>query len=123
MFVRDIPVGGGTVSSGSRIGSTALPCREAAAPDIWFAEAPAVLEHAKALCGGCPMKAACLAAALRRGEPWGVWGGQILHQGNVIARKRPRGRPRRFVRGDDQQVRVVVGGPRGGFVHREHGGV
>jgi WhiB family redox-sensing transcriptional regulator len=37
----------------------------------------------------------CLAAALDRAEPWGVWGGEILQSGMVLARKRPRGRPRK----------------------------
>ena len=38
---------------------------------------------------------ACLAGALDRGEPWGVWGGEIFERGVVIPRKRPRGRPRK----------------------------
>ncbi|WP_051159014.1 WhiB family transcriptional regulator [Tsukamurella sp. 1534] len=74
--------------------SGSIPCR-ATDPDLWFAEAPSDLEHAKQLCEGCPLQRACLAAALERGEPWGVWGGQIFDQGVVIARKRPRGRPRK----------------------------
>ena len=37
----------------------------------------------------------CLAGALDRQEPWGVWGGQLFIQGVVVARKRPRGRPRK----------------------------
>ena len=64
-------------------------------PDLWFAEAPAELERAKALCGGCPIRAQCLVGALERAEPWGVWGGEILAGGAVLARKRPRGRPRK----------------------------
>jgi WhiB family redox-sensing transcriptional regulator len=32
---------------------------------------------------------------LERGEPWGVWGGEIFERGAVVARKRPRGRPRK----------------------------
>ena len=71
-----------------------LPCH-AADPDLWFAENPADLERAKALCGGCPVRRQCLAAALDRAEPWGVWGGEILQSGMVLARKRPRGRPRK----------------------------
>ena len=34
-------------------------------------------------------------AALERQEPWGVWGGEIIERGTIIARKRPRGRPRK----------------------------
>lgn len=71
-----------------------LPCRVADA-DLWFAEAPAELEQAKALCVQCPVRARCLATALDNAEPWGVWGGEIFDQGAVIARKRPRGRPRK----------------------------
>ena len=73
-----------------------LPCR-GADPDLWFAESPAQLEQAKALCLDCPVRNACLAGALDRGEPWGVWGGEIFERGAVIARKRPRGRPRKAV--------------------------
>ncbi|OLR90225.1 WhiB family transcriptional regulator [Actinokineospora bangkokensis] len=72
-----------------------LPCRSADNPDLWFADAPADLERAKTLCGDCPVRAACLASALARHEPWGVWGGEIFERGVVIARKRPRGRPRK----------------------------
>lgn len=73
----------------------ALPCRRHDDPDLWFAEDPAELERAKQLCADCPVRAACLAGALSRGEPWGVWGGEILERGAVVARKRPRGRPRK----------------------------
>ena len=69
-----------------------LPCR-VADPELWFAEKPADLEAAKSLCAGCPVRGACLAGALDRAEPWGVWGGEIFDHGVVIARKRPRGRP------------------------------
>jgi len=65
--------------------------------ELWFAERPADLELAKSLCGECPVKDACLAGALAREEPWGVWGGEIFERGVVIARKRPRGRPRKEV--------------------------
>ncbi|MCW2637213.1 MAG: Transcription factor WhiB-like protein [Blastococcus sp.] len=73
-----------------------LPCR-VADPELWFAESPDRLELAKSLCADCPMRAACLAGALDRAEPWGVWGGEIFERGVVIARKRPRGRPRKVV--------------------------
>jgi hypothetical protein len=57
--------------------------------------APAGLEQAKAHCHQCPLRTACLAGALARAEPYGVWGGEIFHQGAIRARKRPRGRPPR----------------------------
>jgi WhiB family redox-sensing transcriptional regulator len=74
--------------------SERLPCRRED-PELWFAESPADVEDAKALCVECPVRAECLAGALERREPWGVWGGQLFLQGVVIPRKRPRGRPRK----------------------------
>jgi WhiB family redox-sensing transcriptional regulator len=71
-----------------------LPCWTAD-PDLWFAESPSDVEDAKALCGPCPLREACLAGALERREPWGVWGGQLVVAGVVVPRKRPRGRPRK----------------------------
>ncbi len=71
-----------------------IPCRDYDA-ELWFAESPSDVEFAKSLCAACPARAACLAGALDRREPWGVWGGQLFVQGVVVARKRPRGRPRK----------------------------
>jgi len=71
-----------------------IPCRSLD-PEVFFAETPADVEYAKTLCGTCPVKAACLQGALERREPWGVWGGELFVQGVVVARKRPRGRPRK----------------------------
>lgn len=78
-------------------------------PDVFFAESPAEVEHAKALCQGCPLQAECLAGALERREPWGVWGGQLFVQGEIVARKRPRGRPRKHPRPDEPAPVVAVG--------------
>jgi WhiB family redox-sensing transcriptional regulator len=71
-----------------------LPCR-VSDPELFFAESPADVEYAKALCANCPVRLACLSGALERREPWGVWGGEWFVQGTVVARKRPRGRPRK----------------------------
>ena len=70
-----------------------LPCTDDA--ELFFAEAPADVEAAKALCQGCRIRVACLEGALERREPWGVWGGELLLRGAVVPRKRPRGRPRK----------------------------
>ncbi|MBA2322732.1 MAG: WhiB family transcriptional regulator [Pseudonocardiales bacterium] len=107
MLVRSVPLDGGAICPDDQFGGDAtgvgslldvapdagldLPCRSGDA-DLWFAEAPVELERAKALCEQCPIQAECLAGALNRGEPWGVWGGEILERGVVIPRKRPRGR-------------------------------
>jgi WhiB family transcriptional regulator, redox-sensing transcriptional regulator len=71
-----------------------LPCQFHDA-DLWFADDPAELEAAKALCGDCQERVACLLGALHRREPTGVWGGQILDGGVILSFKRPRGRPRK----------------------------
>ncbi len=70
-----------------------LPCTED--PELFFAESPQDVESAKALCLDCAARLVCLAGALERREPWGVWGGELLLQGTVVPRKRPRGRPRK----------------------------
>ena len=70
-----------------------LACRTD--PELFFAEAPADVELAKALCGDCRIRRACLAGALERREPWGVWGGELFVRGVIVPRKRPRGRPRK----------------------------
>jgi len=70
-----------------------LPCRND--PELFFAEAPQDVQLAKTLCGLCPVRQACLAGALQRGEPCGVWGGELFQRGAIIAGKRARGRPRK----------------------------
>jgi WhiB family redox-sensing transcriptional regulator len=40
----------------------------------------------------------CLAGALARREPWGVWGGELFANGKVLAQKRRRGRPPKVAR-------------------------
>ena len=73
---------------------TSVPCRTEDA-ELWFSESPVALELAKRFCRGCPVREACLAGALDRAEPWGVWGGEIFQDGAVVPYKRPRGRPPR----------------------------
>lgn len=68
-----------------------LPC--GANPRLWFSDLPAELERAKIGCLACPVRLQCLAGAMERGEPWGVWGGEIFEKGMIIEAKRPRGRP------------------------------
>jgi WhiB family transcriptional regulator, redox-sensing transcriptional regulator len=70
-----------------------LPCQTQ--PLLFFAERYADAERAKALCRACPVRAACLAGALERAEPCGVWGGEVFMDGVIVAAKRGRGRPRK----------------------------
>ena len=87
----------GTEPAGSPPGrapsASYTPCMDD--PDLFFAELPADVESAKALCRGCAIRLACLSGALERREPWGVWGGELFLRGEVVPRKRPRGRPRK----------------------------
>lgn len=85
---------GGLHDEAGKVDEALLPCR-VNSPELWFAELPADVEFAKALCQACPVRELCLGGALERREPWGVWGGELFLQGVVIPRKRPRGRPRK----------------------------
>ena len=60
---------------------------------LFFSDEVIDLARAKAICGKCRLRDTCLEGALDRAEPWGVWGGQLVENGRVIADKRPRGRP------------------------------
>jgi WhiB family transcriptional regulator, redox-sensing transcriptional regulator len=73
--------------------SAELPCTDD--PELFFAESPQDVETAKALCVGCAARMACLSGAMERREPWGVWGGELFLRGQIVPRKRPRGRPRK----------------------------
>ncbi|KGM09676.1 WhiB family transcriptional regulator [Cellulomonas bogoriensis] len=74
--------------------ATLIPCREHDS-ELWFAESTRDVEQAKSLCQACPVRQECLAGAVERGEPWGVWGGEVFVDGVVVPRKRGRGRPRK----------------------------
>ena len=88
-ITRPAPVASLTGTARSR----ALPC--AGDPDLFFAESPDDVELAKSLCSDCPIRPACLAGAVERREPWGVWGGELFIRGEIVPRKRGRGRPRK----------------------------
>jgi WhiB family redox-sensing transcriptional regulator len=71
-----------------------LPCQRHD-PELWFSEHPSQIELAKSMCAACPLREACLAGALDRGEIAGVWGGELLVNGVIVPFKRGRGRPRK----------------------------
>jgi WhiB family redox-sensing transcriptional regulator len=62
-------------------------------PPLFFSDDVIDIARAKAICAKCPRTATCLQDALDRAEPWGVWGGELLDTGRIVAHKRPRGRP------------------------------
>ena len=70
-------------------------CRDGAGSltALFFSDAIPDIELAKAICSTCSLVVPCLQGALERREPAGVWGGHLFADGEVIARKRKRGRP------------------------------
>ena len=60
---------------------------------LFFSDHVLDIARAKAICGKCALRESCLADALDREEPWGVWGGELLSMGRIVAHKRPGGRP------------------------------
>lgn len=65
---------------------------------LFFSENHHETARAKAICGKCRLAADCLQGAIERSEPWGVWGGELIEAGRIVASKRPRGRPPRHPR-------------------------
>ena len=60
---------------------------------LFFSDVNVDIARAKAICRRCSLADACLRGALEREEPWGVWGGELIESGRIIADRRPRGRP------------------------------
>jgi WhiB family redox-sensing transcriptional regulator len=69
------------------------PCQRR--PELFFDTYGHALELARELCAACPIREQCLSEALQRGEPHGVWGGEVLIDGVVVATRRGPGRPRK----------------------------
>ena len=70
-------------------------CNDGAATmtSLFFSEELHDIARAKAICSKCTVRVPCLDGALERREPWGVWGGELLLNGKILANKRKRGRP------------------------------
>jgi WhiB family redox-sensing transcriptional regulator len=76
---------------------------------LFFSENPSEAARAKAICARCTVRCLCLARALQRGEPFGVWGGEFIVDGEIVAVRRGRGRPRKVAL--PATVDEVTGGP------------
>lgn len=77
---------------------------------LFFSDDPVDIARAKAICRRCERRERCLAGALARAEPAGVWGGELVSGGVVVALKRPCGRPPKHPRPQlfvDELGRVV----------------
>ena len=82
------------------------PCR-AYDPELWFAELPADVEEAKALCAGSARPARPASPARWSGASPGASGAaSSSSQGVVVPRKRPRGRPRKSEVARDDRLRI-----------------
>ncbi len=78
------------------------------AGELFFSEELQDIAAAKRVCAECPVIAPCLEGAIGRGEPWGVWGGQLFLNGRILANKRRRGRPPKNPRPEDQIPDVPI---------------
>ena len=75
---------------------------------LFFSEELQDIAAAKRICAECPVMAECLEGALDRREPWGVWGGQLIANGRVLATKRRRGRPPKVPRPEDHLPQIPL---------------
>ena len=82
--------------SGSGVNPRAAVCATGGSlAALFFSDQLDEIALARAICETCPEIVPCLDGALARREACGVWGGQLFMNGTVLARKRPRGRPRK----------------------------
>jgi WhiB family redox-sensing transcriptional regulator len=87
-----------------RVPSTAPACTFD--PDLFHSDEPDDVSLAKAICAGCPIRRNCLAQAVARAEPHGVWGGQDpTERGMKPSRYEPTGPRSSAV--EDRRRRVV----------------
>ncbi len=70
-------------------------CRDASGTMtlLFFSDEIPDIRRAKMICLGCRLADPCLAGALERREPAGVWGGELFANGRILTQKRKRGRP------------------------------
>ena len=93
------------LDSSAAVDWSAAACNDGGAgalTGLFFSDEIPDIELAKAICSSCTLAVPCLAGALTRREPAGVWGGQLFADGQVIARKRKRGRPPKSAVAADQ---------------------
>lgn len=65
---------------------------------LFFSEDPIHVARAKAICALCVVRDLCLSTALQREEAYGVWGGELVVDGEIKVDIPRRGRPRKVSR-------------------------
>jgi WhiB family redox-sensing transcriptional regulator len=65
---------------------------------LFFSDDPINVARAKAICSTCTVRQLCLSTALQRQEAYGVWGGELLVDGEIKLDIPRRGRPRKVSR-------------------------
>lgn len=90
----DLEVGTG-LDAGEALPRTLARCADGngTLTPLFFSDHVIDIARAKAICAKCVLRERCLTDALEREEPWGVWGGELLSGGRIVAVKRPCGRP------------------------------
>lgn len=90
----DLEVGSG-LDAGEGLPRTLARCADGngTLTPLFFSDHVIDIARAKAICAKCVLRERCLSDALEREEPWGVWGGELLSGGRIVAVKRPCGRP------------------------------
>ncbi|MHB1445867.1 MAG: WhiB family transcriptional regulator [Acidimicrobiales bacterium] len=81
--------------------SAGAACRSTGAEltGLFFSDDPDEVAMAKSICAGCCIAEECLTGATARREPAGVWGGQELRNGQVLAGHARSSRPSRALVG------------------------
>lgn len=96
-------VNSGTILSKQDVTSVISKRARCADPDssyshLFFSEDPIHVARAKAICALCTVRDLCLSTALGRQEAYGVWGGELVVDGEIKADIPRRGRPRKVSR-------------------------
>lgn len=85
------------------------PC--AGQTDLFYSHDRDDIEEARALCGTCDERDECLSRAQRNREPGGVWGGQLVSDGQVVRLgahyRRPGPPQRQWTEAEDAQLRLM----------------
>lgn len=99
-YVRDMPQMIEIAGLDPEIGFEPLPAASARCGDgngtlahLFFSDDDFDIARAKKICSSCSLQASCLEGALDRSEAYGVWGGQLLIDGEPVRFARRRGRP------------------------------